>query len=122
MAASAGGTNACTTGQTIFGDQRSSFPAAQAFDGIVSGNNCWSLNRGATDAIANAWCGQDFGSAFDLQELRLTARADSFYTHMPISFAVECSTDGVTWVVAWVETDLPTWSAAETRSFARPGG
>ena len=121
MAASAGGANACTPAQAIFGAQRASFPATQAFDGIVSGNNCWSITRGATDAIADAWCGQDFGTGFDLQELRLTARADSFHTHMPMSFAVECSTDGASWQVAWAETDLPPWSAAETRSFPRPG-
>ena len=121
MAASAGGANECTPGQTIFGDQRSSFPATQAFDGIVGGNNCWSISRGASDAIADAWIGQDFSTAYDLHELRLTARADGFYTHMPMSFAVECSMDGVFWQVAWVETDLAPWSAAETRSFQRPG-
>ena len=120
MAASAGGANDCTTGQTIFGDQRSSFPATEAFDGIVSGNNCWSISRGASDAIADAWCGQDFGTAFDLQELRLTARADGFSSHMPMSFAVECSIDGTSWQVAWVETDVASWSAAEQRAFVRP--
>ena len=120
MAASAGGANACTTGQTIYGDQRSSFPATMAFDGIVSGSNCWSIDRGASNPTAVAWCGQDFGSAFDLRELRLTARADGFASHAPISFAVECSTDGSSWQVAWVETDLAAWSAAEQRSYARP--
>lgn len=120
MATSAGGANACTTGQAIFGDQRSSFPATQAFDGIVSGNNCWSISRGAADAIADAWCGQDFGGAYDPHELRLTARADGFSSHMPMSFAVECSTDGASWQVAWVETDVASWSAAEQRAFVRP--
>lgn len=121
MATTTGGANDCTTGQTIFGDQRSSFPATEAFDGIVSGNNCWSISRGASDLIADAWCGQDFGVPYDLRELRLTARADGFYTHMPMSFAVECSTDGTSWEVAWVETDVAPWSAAENRTFVRPG-
>jgi hypothetical protein len=107
-------------GQAIHGDQRASFPATQAFDGIVGGNNCWSISRGAVDAIADAWCGQDFGTAYDLHELRLIARADGFYTHMPMSFAAECSMDGVFWQVAWVETDVASWSAAEQRAFVRP--
>ena len=119
MATTAAGTNDCTIGQTIFGAARGSFPATNAYDGVVSGNNSWSVDFSTMDQ-EDLWNGQDFGSDYDLYEIRLTARADAFNSHMPVSFAVQCSSDGTTWDTVWNETGLTPWASSEERTFVRP--
>lgn len=113
MASSLGGADLTTTGQTIVGDDRPSFLGSAAFDNDPA--TAWSFDKPAGSALW--WVGQDFGSAVEIVEVKLTGRNDNFYEQGPTGWVLEYSDDATDWTEHWrFEREAP-WVKGEERTY-----
>jgi hypothetical protein len=116
MAATSGGTNLCTGG-TPFADQSfSGTTPGDAFDANVS--TIWSSTTGPWPMNI----GYQFASAVEINEVKVTARNDSFFTQAPARFVLEYSDDGSTYH-PWMFVDWGNFgSAGTTKTALKPSG
>lgn len=121
MRTSVGGSDITSTSNAISGNNRTGFEDTKAFDNTVSGNNSWGIQF-STMPVEERWVGQDFGTAQEIVEIDVSARADGSPTQAPYSMIVESSTDLVTWNHRWlIEDNSATWTSSESRTFTDPG-
>lgn len=104
---------AFTGGAALSGGSHSSYPAANAFDGVlVSGSaNIWASSQtgGAVNGVA--WIGVNFGRRRDVRRARLNTYAST--ANAVTAALVQSSEDGVAWAtVATISMPAPvgeTW-------------
>jgi hypothetical protein len=121
MASSPGGANLCTGG-TASGNPGSGAPGgvdlpANAFDG--SDATFWGGGDGA-GLVGGAWLQYQFPSPQLIQEVRVKARNDAFFTDTPVVFALLASSDGVTFKGAGIFRVGSAWTQNQQRTFAVP--
>jgi hypothetical protein len=121
MASSPGGANLCTGG-TASGNPGSGTPGGvdlppNAFDG--SDATFWGGGDGA-GLVGGAWLQYQFASPQLIQEVRVKARNDVFFTDTPVVFAMLASSDGVTFQGAGIFRVGSAWTINQQRTFAVP--
>lgn len=93
MHTSVGGSDVCTGGTAGGTSINGSFPAANAFDGNLTGTDCQTTATPSTISY-------QFGSAQTIVEYAVTASATLAATYAPQNWTFEYSDDGSTWTVA----------------------
>lgn len=90
-----------------------SFNADKAFDNSAS--TFWSSDGGAA---LPQWISYDFGAATTVLEVSIQAGNDATRaTRAPRDFQIQYSSDNSTWLTAATLTDVPAWSASQSRLF-----
>lgn len=110
----AGGADQATEGQTVYGSQNGTKYASNAFDANET-TTFWNTQKAN---VADAWIGQDFGSAVEITEIEIGARVDgNNYDQTPHYFQVWHSDDGTNWTSILTVENESAWSSGEQRVY-----
>lgn len=110
MHTSIGGSDVCSGGTAGGTSINASFPAANAFDGNLSGTDCQTTATPSTISY-------QFATAQTIVEYAITASATLAATFAPQTWTFEYSDDGATWTIAGYARGQVSWGASETRTF-----
>jgi hypothetical protein len=114
MRSTSGGADQCSGGTAISDSVfDGTTPASNAFDG--NDGTLWSSTTGGS----NHWIGYDFGSAVNINEVRIVGRSDYILAN-GTSLVVESSDDASAWTQEWAHSLMGNWAAGEARVFTRP--
>lgn len=116
MHTSVGGADVTGSGTASASSYRAGLEPYRAFDNNVTTK--WSSNG----QIVGDWLAYDFGVgvAYEIVEVKMTARNDGFQNQMMLDFVVEFSDDGTNWTPYWAVLGQSAYSSGETRTFACP--
>lgn len=109
-----GGADLATGGVPMASSTFAGSAAANAFDDNPA--TWWAT---LTNQHIDGWIGYDFGSAVTIQEVVLSARADTSFGQAPSRFYVAGSDDGVTWTDYKMHVPA-TWTNGASQTFAVP--
>lgn len=110
MHTSVGGADVCAGGTAGGTNINASFPAANAFDGNLTGTDCQTTATSSTISY-------QFASAQAVVEYVVTASATLAATYAPETWTFEYSDDGSTWTIAAYVRGQVSWGVSEARTF-----
>jgi hypothetical protein len=102
-----------TTGKTAFASTNTAYGPAYAIDDQTG---TLFTDAGTTKPSGGHWLAVDYGSAIAVAQISIQVRTDG-YREDPRELSIECSTDGTNWIPVCYYSNIPAWTAGETRTF-----